>query len=46
MLCRQGSRWLINGRKFTTRIYALLWNQTIYLYSNGFLIIHGVTYDP
>ena len=37
---------LINGRKFTSRIYALLWNQAIYLYSNGFLVIHGVTYDP
>jgi prolyl 4-hydroxylase len=37
---------LIEGRKFTTRIYALLWNRTVYLYDNGFLVIHGVPYDP
>ena len=37
---------LFEGRKFTTRTYCLIWNQTIYLYQNGFLVVHGQTYDP
>lgn len=37
---------LFEGRKFTTRAYCLIWNQTIYLYQNGFLVVHGAKYDP
>lgn len=37
---------LFNGRKFTARAYCLIWNQTIYLYQNGFLVVHGREYDP
>lgn len=36
---------LIDGRKFTTRIYVLIWNGCTYLYDNGFLMIHGIPYD-
>lgn len=35
---------LIGGRKFTTRIYALIWNGHLFLYRNGFNIVHGVFY--
>jgi prolyl 4-hydroxylase len=37
---------LVEGRKFTTRIYALIWNRGLYLYNDGFLVIHGVPYRP
>ena len=36
---------LIDGKKFTTRIYVLIWNGATYLYDNGFLMIHGIPYD-
>jgi hypothetical protein len=36
---------LIDGKKFTTRIYVLIWNGATYLYDNGFLMIHGTVYD-
>lgn len=36
---------LIDGKKFTTRIYVLIWNGATYLYDNGFLVIHGTAYD-
>jgi hypothetical protein len=36
---------LIDGKKFTTRIYVLIWNGATYLYNNGFLVIHGTAYD-
>lgn len=36
---------LFNGRKFTVRIYCFIWNQKIYLYKNGFLVVHGVDFD-
>lgn len=35
---------LIDGRKFTTRVYLLVWNGHVYLFDNGFNIIHGVPY--
>jgi len=34
------------GRKFTTRIYLLLWQNQVYLYDNGFTVTHGRDYDP
>ena len=37
---------LIDGKKFTTRIYCLIWNGEIYLYKEGFVVVHGVAYDP
>ncbi|SBS31137.1 Tubulin-tyrosine ligase family protein [Marinomonas aquimarina] len=36
---------LFDGRKFTARAYCLIWNHTIYLYQNGFLVVHGREYD-
>lgn len=36
---------LIDGKKFTTRIYVLIWNGRSYLYENGFIVIHGAAYD-
>ena len=36
---------LLQGKKFTTRIYCLIWNKRLYLYKNGFNITHGVKYD-
>ena len=36
---------LIDGKKFTTRIYVLIWNGATYLYDNGFLMIHGIAYN-
>ena len=35
---------LIDDRKFTTRIYLLVWNRQVHLFDNGFNIIHGVPY--
>lgn len=37
---------LIDGRKFTVRIYVLVWNGSVYLYDDGFAVIHGVPYAP
>ena len=37
---------LIDGRKFTIRIYCLIWNKQLYIYKDGFMVIHGVTYHP
>ncbi len=37
---------LINDRKFTSRIYVLVWNEGVYLFDDGFHVIHGVPYDP
>ncbi len=36
---------LLEGRKFTTRIYLLIWNGQVYLYRNGFIMIHALKYD-
>ncbi len=35
---------LIDGRKFTVRIYLLLWNGCAYLFDDGFLVIHAPKY--
>ncbi len=35
---------LIDGRKFTIRMYCVVWNGSVYLYDGGFLVIHGVPY--
>lgn len=35
---------LIDGRKFTVRIYIFIWNHAVYLYGDGFAVIHGVPY--
>lgn len=37
---------LIGGRKFTVRIYVLVWNGAVYLYEDGFAVIHGALYEP
>lgn len=34
------------GRKFTTRIYLLVWAGQLYLYHNGFTVTHGRDYEP
>ncbi|NEP63663.1 MAG: tubulin--tyrosine ligase family protein, partial [Symploca sp. SIO2G7] len=36
---------LINGKKFTARIYVLLWNGQVYLFDDGFALIHGPQYQ-
>lgn len=37
---------LIDGRKFTVRLYVLVWNGGVYLYDDGFAVIHGAPYEP
>jgi prolyl 4-hydroxylase len=32
---------LIDEKKFTTRIYALIWSGKLFLYSNGINVVHG-----
>lgn len=36
---------LIDGRKFTVRVYVLVWNRAVYLYGDGFAVVHGVPYQ-
>lgn len=36
---------LYESRKFTSRVYLLIWNRELYLYANGFLLVHGATYQ-
>lgn len=36
---------LRDRKKFTSRIYILIWNKTAYLYKNGFILTHGVPFD-
>jgi len=36
---------LIDGKKFTSRFYILVWNEQAYLFNGGFVVIHGVPYD-
>lgn len=33
---------LIDGRKFTARVYVLVWNRQLYLFHNGLLEIHDI----
>ncbi len=37
---------LIKGRKFTSRIYVLIWNKTLFLFDEGFILIHAPLYIP
>nr|CRH04861.1 Putative Procollagen-proline dioxygenase [Candidatus Magnetococcus massalia] len=37
---------LIDGKKFTARIYVLLWRGDLYLFNNGLITVHGEPYDP
>jgi hypothetical protein len=37
---------LWEGKKFTARIYVLIWNQCLFLCSDGFVLVHGVMFDP
>lgn len=37
---------LVDGKKCTARMYVLVWAGSVYLYQNGFLVVHGVDYDP
>lgn len=37
---------LNTGRKFTTRIYLLIWAGDLYFYHNGFTVTHGRDYEP
>lgn len=37
---------LIEDRKFTARIYVLVWNQQLWLFDEGFVLLHGVLFDP
>ena len=36
---------LAAGRKFTIRVYVLVFNGGIFLFPNGLLIVHGIPYD-
>ncbi|MEM9091453.1 MAG: hypothetical protein AAGC93_22275 [Cyanobacteria bacterium P01_F01_bin.53] len=36
---------LIEGKKFTARIYLLLWNSKIYIFDDGFAMIHAPDYE-
>lgn len=36
---------LIEGKKFTARVYLLLWNQQVYLFDDGFALIHAPQYQ-
>lgn len=37
---------LIDGRKFTARVYVLVWNKQLWLFDEGFVLLHGVPFDP
>lgn len=37
---------LLNNRKFTGRIYLLVWNKRLWMFDDGWLMIHGVDFDP
>ena len=36
---------LIEGKKFTARIYVLIWYGQVFLYRNGFLMVHAELFD-
>ncbi|PCI64593.1 MAG: hypothetical protein COB37_00570 [Kordiimonadales bacterium] len=36
---------LLDGRKFTTRIYVLIWNQTVFLFDRAFVVIHSKPFE-
>jgi len=35
---------LIGGRKFVVRVYGFLWNKNLYIFDDGFVLIHGPQY--
>ena len=35
---------LIGGRKFVVRVYGFLWNRNLYIFDDGFVLIHGPQY--
>jgi hypothetical protein len=37
---------LQDGKKFTLRIYVLVHEANVYLFQDGIVVLHGVTYDP
>ena len=37
---------LVDRRKFTLRVYILVYQNQIYLYPDGIMVIHGLDYDP
>ncbi|WP_258239893.1 tubulin--tyrosine ligase family protein [Pseudidiomarina homiensis] len=37
---------LMNERKYTARAYVFVFNNKVYLYDDGFVMIHGVPYAP
>lgn len=36
---------LIDRRKFTGRVYLLVWNGGLWLFDDGFILLHGVPFD-
>ena len=36
---------LMAGKKFTSRIYVLLWDQQVYLFDDGFVVVHAPQYE-
>ena len=36
---------LIESKKFTARVYLLIWNKQLYLFDDGFVLIHAPTYE-
>lgn len=37
---------LVEGRKCVCRIYVLFWQRQVWLYQNGFYLLHGVPWRP
>lgn len=37
---------LLNGKKFTLRVYVLVHEAKVYLFQDGIVVLHGATYDP
>ncbi len=35
---------LIGGRKFVVRVYGFLWNKNLYIFDDGFVLVHGPQY--
>lgn len=36
---------LLEGKKFTGRIYLLVWNKRCYIFDDGFILLHGPQFD-
>ena len=36
---------LIDDKKFTTRVYVMIWDGRLFFYENGFLMIHAAKYE-